>query len=53
MDYTLEHQKMATRVDGLDVEKMLELYIGGLKDEIRHELQILGPMDITLSLIHI
>lgn len=25
MDYTLEHQNMATRVDGIDAEKMLEL----------------------------
>ena len=50
MDYTLEHQKLVTRVDGLDAEKMLELYIGGLKDEIWHELQILGPMDITIAI---
>ena len=50
MDYTLAHQKLATRVDGLDGEKMLELYIGGLKDEIQHELQILGPMDITIAI---
>ena len=34
MDYTLEHQKMATKVDRLDADKMLELYIEGLKDEI-------------------
>lgn len=50
MDYTLKHQKLVTRVDGLDAEKMLELYIGGLKDEIWHELQILGPMDITIAI---
>eukprot|EP01018_Ginkgo_biloba_P012693 Gb_28272 [translate_table: standard] len=49
--YTLEHQKLATRVDGLDDEKMLELYIGGLKDEIRHELQILGLLDISTAII--
>jgi len=50
MDYTLEHQKLATRVDGIDAKNMLELYIGGIKDEIRHELHILGPMDITIAI---
>ena len=38
MDYTLQHQKLATRVDGLSDDKLLELYIGGLREEIRHEL---------------
>jgi len=34
MDYTLQHQKLATRVDGLSDDKLLELYIGGLREKI-------------------
>ena len=29
MEYTLQHQELATRVEGLSDEKLLELYIGG------------------------
>jgi len=47
MDYILQHQKLATRVDGLSDDKLLELYIGGLREEIRHELHILNPPDMT------
>jgi len=37
-------------VDGLSDDKLLELYIGGLREEICHEIHILNPLDITTTI---
>ena len=50
MDYTLQHQKLATWVDGLNDDKLLEIYIRGLREEIWHELHNLNPLDMTTTI---
>eukprot|EP01018_Ginkgo_biloba_P025390 Gb_18447 [translate_table: standard] len=50
MDYTTQYQKLATLVDELSDDKMLELYIKGLREEIRHEIKIIDPPDMNSAI---
>eukprot|EP01018_Ginkgo_biloba_P037916 Gb_05995 [translate_table: standard] len=50
MDYTIQHQRLATRIEGLNEDKLLELYIGDQKEDIRHELRILNPSSISTTI---
>jgi hypothetical protein len=46
-EYNLEFLVLATRVDNLSEEHLLEAYMGGLKEYIKHEIFLIKPMSIT------
>jgi hypothetical protein len=45
-DYNLKLQSLATRVDNISDEHLLEAYMGGLKEDIKHELFLKHPENI-------
>jgi hypothetical protein len=42
-DYNSEFQVFATRVDDISNEQLLQAYMGGLKEDIKHELFLRHP----------
>jgi hypothetical protein len=45
-DYNSEFQVLATRVDDISDEQLLEAYMGGLKEDIKHEIFLRHPTNI-------
>jgi hypothetical protein len=45
-DYNSEFQVLATRVDNISDEHLLESYMGGLKEDIKHEIFLKHPENI-------
>jgi len=45
-DYNLEFQVLATRVDDISDEQLLEAYMGGLKQDIKHEIFLIHSANI-------
>jgi hypothetical protein len=45
-DYNSEFQVLATRVDNISDEHILEAYMGGLKEDIKHEIFLKHPENI-------
>jgi len=42
-DYNLEFLVLATRVDDISDQHLLESYMGGLKDDIKHDIFLKQP----------
>jgi hypothetical protein len=45
-DYNSEFQVLTTRVDGISDQQLLEAYMGGLKQDIKHEIFLRHPTNI-------
>jgi hypothetical protein len=55
-DYNSEFQVLATRVDDISDEQLLEVYMGGLKEDIKHEFflrHLANIMEVMQSTRHI
>jgi hypothetical protein len=53
-DFNLEFQVLATKVDNMNNERLLQDYMGGLKEDIKHEimLNVLGNVDEAMQFDH-
>jgi hypothetical protein len=47
-DYNSKFEVLATRVDDISDEQLLEAYMGGLKQDIKHEIFLKHPTNIAL-----
>lgn len=51
-DYSLQFQKLSKRVKGVPEKSLVSQYMGGLKEEVRYEVQIAKP-EILSSAMHL
>jgi hypothetical protein len=52
-DYNSEFQVLATRVDNISDDQLLEAYMGGLKEDIKHELFLRHPANIMEAMQYV
>ena len=46
IDHIQQFQKLSLRVDGISNDKLLDLFIGTLKDNIQHEVHLFEPTSL-------
>ena len=51
MDYIQKFQNLSLRVDTITEENLNDLFLGGLKDHIQHEVRMFSPSSVNDSFI--
>ncbi|KAH9306212.1 hypothetical protein KI387_010616, partial [Taxus chinensis] len=50
-DYVHQFQNISLRVENIPEENLNDLFLGGLKDHIEHELRMFNPIKLSDSII--